>query len=225
MTSSKPTGIAPGAIVTIFGANLGATVGQVVYNVVPWTTSLSGITVTMDGTPVPIYRVLNLSGQEQLSLLAPFSIAGKTSTNIVVTNAAGTSSSVSVPVLPALPGIFILDSANNGAVHANGTIVTAPSPATHGETVVLYLTGMGTVSNAPQAGQPASLTTLSPTTFTPIVTMGGMPAQVSFSGLTPGFIGLYQINAVVPGGAAGASLDMTVQVNNVTRNTAKIALQ
>jgi uncharacterized protein (TIGR03437 family) len=223
--ASFQTGIAPGAIVTIFGSNLGAAAGQVIAAGATWATSLSGVSVTMDGTAVPVYRVLNVSGQEQLSVLAPFSLAGKNSTVVVVTTPGGSSAPVTVPVLGAQPGIFILDAASDGSVHANGSIVTAASPAAHGETVVLYATGLGTVSNGPQPGQPASSTTLAPANLTPQVTIGGFSAQVSFAGLTPGYIGLYQINVVVPNAAPSGAVDVTVQANNINSNTSKLAIQ
>jgi len=129
---------------------------------------------------VPVYRVLNLNGQEQLSVQAPFSLAGKIAqtVSVVVTNAAGTSVSVNVPVLGAQPGIFLLDSNNNGTVHANGSIVTAANPAARDETVILYLTGLGAVNNPPASGQAASLTTLSSTLVTPQVSMAGVNAPV-----------------------------------------------
>lgn len=220
--ASFQTGVAPGGIVTIFGTSLGAPAGQVV---AAWGASLGGVSVAFDGVPAPVYRVLNLNGQEQLSVQAPFSLFGKNSTSIVVTTASGSSAAVNVPVLAAQPGIFLLDAANDGAVHANGTIATAARPAVRGETVVLYLTGLGTVGNQPVSGQPASLTTLSTTVVTPQVSMGGSNALVVFSGLTPGYIGLYQINAVVPALVPSGSVDVSVTANGVVSNTAKIAVQ
>lgn len=224
--ASFQTGVAPGGIVTIFGTNLGASAGQVLTaSGGAWATSLSGVTVTMDGTAVPVYRVLNLNGQEQLSVQAPFSLNGKSATQVAVITAAGSSPAVSVPVLGAQPGIFILDAASNGAVHADGTIVTSANPASRGETVVLYLTGLGPVSNAPQPGQPASLLTLSNALVFPQVSIGGFLATPAFAGLTPGFIGLYQINVVIPAAAASAVVDVTVLSNGVTSNTAKLPIR
>ena len=224
--ASFQTGIAPGGIVTIFGSNLGAAAGQIVTAPgVPWPAQLGGTSVTMNGVAAPAYVVLNLDGQEQLSVQAPWSLSGSNSASLIVATAAGTSPGVAVPVLGAQPGIFILDAASSGATHANGSIAGVSNPASRGEVVVLYLTGLGPVMNQPATGATASLTTLSPTLVTPQVTMGGFQATPAFSGLTPGYIGLYQINVAVPAAVAAGLVDVTVQANGVTSNTAKIAIK
>jgi uncharacterized protein (TIGR03437 family) len=223
--ASFQTGVAPGGIITIFGSNLGAAPGQVITAPgAPWPAQLGGTSVTMNGTTAPVYRVLNLNGQEQLSVLAPFSISGLNSVVVqVVIPSLG--SAVQVPVLGAQPGIFILDGASSGATHADGSIAGAANPATRGEALVLYLTGLGPVDNPPASGASASLTTLAHTLITPQVTIGGFDAVVAFSGLTPGFIGLYQINVTVPAAVASGLVDLTVKSNGVTSNAAKIAIR
>ena len=224
--ASFQTGIAPGAIVTLFGSNLGAQPGQVAVSPgSTWPDTLAGVGVTMDGSPAPVYRILNLNGQEQLSVQAPFSLLGKNSVSVVVSTAVGTSAAVSVPVSAAQPGIFVLDGSSNGGTHANGSIVTAASPAAAREIVILYLTGLGSVNNQPAAGQPASSTTLSPTILPPQVFIGGFNAAVSFSGLTPGFIGLYQINVEIPVGVPAGVVDVNVRSNEVTSNTVKLPVR
>lgn len=225
--ASFQTGISPGGIVTIFGTNLGAAAGQtLIAPGSPWPSQLGATSVTMNGITAPMYYVLNQNGSEQLSVQVPWSLSGVNSATVVVTTSVGSSSPQTVPVLGAQPGIFVLDSASSGATHAaTGAIVTAANPAARGEYVVLYLTGLGPVSNTPASGSAASSTVLSPTSLTPVVTIGGFVASVPFSGLTPGFIGLYQINAQVPSAVASALLDVTVQANGVTSNTVKLAVQ
>jgi uncharacterized protein (TIGR03437 family) len=90
--------------------------------------------------------------------------------------------------------------------HADGSLVSATSPAAANETVVVYATGLGPVSGAMVTGKPASSTSLQPTTPQPATaTLGGIPATVSFSGLTPGFTGLYQVNVQVPANVPSGS--------------------
>jgi uncharacterized protein (TIGR03437 family) len=223
--ASFQTGIAPGGIITIFGTNLGAATGKTLTATgSPWPQQLGGTSVTINGATAPVYYVLNLNGQEQLSVQAPWSLVGASSAMVSVTTASGTSPSVTVPVLAAQPGIFILDSGSSGATHVSGLVAGASNPAASGEVVVLYLTGLGAVSSPPSTGTSASLTTLSPTVVTPQVMIGGVSAPVAFSGLAPGFIGTYQTNVTVPTGVSGL-VDLTVLANGVTSNKAKIAVQ
>ncbi len=149
--------------------------------------------------------------QEQLSVQAPWSLSGKNSVVVSVTTAAG-NAQVTVPVLGAQPGIFILDGASSGATHSSdGSVAGASNPAARDETLVLYLTGLGPVQNTPASGDAASLSTLSPTVIKPTVTIGGFDSTVIFSGLTA---------AVATG-----TVDLTVTANGVTSNTAKIPIR
>lgn len=224
--ASFQTGVTPGGIVTIFGSNLGAPAGQVVAAPgAPWPVHLSGTSVTIDGVAAPIYRVLNLNGSEQLSFQAPFSIAGKNSVGLSVSTANGQGQQVTVNVYGAQPGIFILDSDGTGAVHASGSPAGSANPAARGETLIIYLTGLGPVNNSPATGDAASSTTLAPTLITPQVVIGGFKADIAFSGLAPGFIGLYQINAVVPPATPVGTVDLTVAANGITSNTAKLVVK
>lgn len=94
-----------------------------------------------------------------------------------------------------------------------------------GEFITIYCTGLGAVSNPPTPGKPASNNPLSMTLITPKVTIGGQPATVSFSGLSPGFVGLYQVNAQIPDGSAGGSaVSVTLSLGGVESNTVTIAV-
>jgi uncharacterized protein (TIGR03437 family) len=91
------------------------------------------------------------------------------------------------------------------ALHPNETVISEASPAQVGETVAVYLSGMGVVSQPVADGQPAPSNPLSITTAQPEVflldTSGHyLQASISFSGLAPGYAGLYQINFTVPTG-------------------------
>jgi uncharacterized protein (TIGR03437 family) len=114
----------------------------------------------------------------------------------------------------------------NGAIlHADNQVVSTANPAARGEAIVLYVTGLGAVTDPPASGAPASSTQLSPTPELPSVTVGGRPAEVFFAGLAPGFVGLYQINLYVPQTAPSGSVDVVVTMNGRTSNAAKMAVE
>jgi len=87
------------------------------------------------------------------------------------------------------------------------------------------MNGLGPVSNQPASGEPSPSQSLAATTATPTVTIGGVAAQVIFSGLTPGAVGLYQVNAVVPATAPTGNQPIVVSVNGVNSQTSNIAVQ
>jgi uncharacterized protein (TIGR03437 family) len=80
------------------------------------------------------------------------------------------------------------------------------------------------VNHAPASGDPApdaSATTLA----TPTVTVGGVAAKIGFSGLAPGYAGLYQINVTVPAEAPPGVQSLTVSINGIAANTVLLPIQ
>jgi uncharacterized protein (TIGR03437 family) len=72
------------------------------------------------------------------------------------------------------------------------------------------------LNNQPASGDPASGTTLATTKNPPKVTIGGQDAPVQFSGLAPGFPGLYQVNVTVPTGISTGTVPISLTINGVT---------
>jgi uncharacterized protein (TIGR03437 family) len=118
-------------------------------------------------------------------------------------------------------------------VIANSASLAAPSgafpgsrPARAGEFLSIYCTGLGAVSNRPTLGSAAPSNPLAQTSATPTVSIGGVNAQVIFSGLAPGFVGLYQVNVRVPETApVGAAVPLILTIGGVQSNTATIAVE
>jgi uncharacterized protein (TIGR03437 family) len=129
------------------------------------------------------------------------------------------------------PAIFTTNAQGTGAgaiQDSSYRLVDSANPAIAGTTYILiYCTGLGAVSaNQPATGAPASSTELAPTTTPVTVTIGGVTANVSFSGLAPGYVGLYQVNALVPAGvAAGSAVPVVISRDAVTSNTVTIVVQ
>jgi uncharacterized protein (TIGR03437 family) len=94
----------------------------------------------------------------------------------------------------------------------DGSLVSSSSPAAANEAVIVYATGLGPVTGPMVTGKPASSTVLQPTSPDQATAkIGGINAPVSFSGFTPGFTGLYQINVQIPANVpAGSSLVITI---------------
>ncbi|MEP7352541.1 MAG: hypothetical protein ABI824_04855, partial [Acidobacteriota bacterium] len=90
----------------------------------------------------------------------------------------------------------------SAAFHA-GTRIRADfaNPAARGEILEIYATGLGPTTPAVDAGAPSSLTTLAWATVAPRLQIGGVDAELSFTGMVPGLVGVYQVNAKVPLGA------------------------
>jgi uncharacterized protein (TIGR03437 family) len=111
-------------------------------------------------------------------------------------------------------------------VDLSARLVDASNPTTAGNTILIFATGLGAVTNAPASGTAASGTTYSQTTTTPTVSIGGVPAVVSFAGLAPGTVGEYQLNVQVPQGiAAGPAVPVVVSIGGVQSNTVTIGVR
>jgi len=77
-------------------------------------------------------------------------------------------------------------------------LVTPTNPIHPKDSVIIYLTGMGLTTPAIAAGQAAPSSPLANAAAAPIVTLGGAKLTVTYAGLAPGEVGVYQINATVP---------------------------
>jgi uncharacterized protein (TIGR03437 family) len=84
--------------------------------------------------------------------------------------------------------------------------------------VLIYCTGLGAVSPTLLSGTATPNSGTLYNASLPSVTIGGSNAVVSFAGLAPSFVGLYQINAVVPS-VTGSSLPVIITAGSVTSNT------
>jgi uncharacterized protein (TIGR03437 family) len=222
--------ITPGSLVTIFGSGLAAGLSSA--NSVPLSTSLSDVTsVTINGVPAPLMFV----SSSQISAQVPWEVVPGPA-NVIVNRTSSSSQPMPVQVNAFAPSVFALGLASLQALATNvdGTL-TGPNgtvlglnahPATANDTITLYATGLGAVDPPPLDGA-ASSDAMRQTTSPPSVQIGGVPAQVSFSGLSPQFVGIYQLNVVVPGGVTtGDSVPVQVQTADGTNaNPVTIALQ
>jgi uncharacterized protein (TIGR03437 family) len=217
--------LAPGGIAGVFGTNL--SVGQAsALSDTPLPTTLAESSFTIGGFPAPLFFAM----PGQVNLQIPWELAGQTQASIVATVNGVQSNPETISLGTFGPGIFSINAsgAGQGAVLiAPGAQLAAPgTPVSRGAYVSIFCTGLGAVTNQPATGVAATANPLSQTITVPTVTIGGIGATVSFSGLAPGFAGLYQVNAVVPFGVTpGNAVPVVMGVGNASSNTVTIAVQ
>jgi beta-glucosidase len=218
--------VAPGSLVTLFGDFALTSPAQVSSGA--WPLTLSGLSVQFgSGLAAPIYYV---SGN-QVIVQAPWELAGQMQAAVTANIGGQTSTAENVPVIPLSPGIFSM----NGQGTGQGAIVDAftyqladaSSPAGAGVSYVqIYCTGLGAVTNQPPTGAPAGSNPLSQTLAKPTVTIGGINADVQFSGLVPGEVGVYVVNVQVPAAApSGDAVPLVISIGGATSNTVTMAVK
>jgi uncharacterized protein (TIGR03437 family) len=199
--SAPNNSVAPGQIVSIFGQNFIAA-GSASANRLPLPRELGpqNTTVTACGAAFPLYNVFLGQINAQIPLECP------TGGNVTVTvSVGGQVGTQTFTLAPASPGIFTVNGSGGGdgvIVDTNGTLISPGNPAGAGNYVVIYATGLGATNVQFGDGMPASQ--MNNTTLPVTVTIGGKPATVTYAGLTQDFVGLYQVNAIVPSGLTGS---------------------
>jgi uncharacterized protein (TIGR03437 family) len=136
-------------------------------------------------------------------------------------------------VAPTQPAVFTQDQSGTGAgvitvVKPDGTqfLNTASTPATSGDTLVIYCDGLGLVNPAVPDGSAAPASPPARTINPVTVTIGGQTASAAFSGLVPGFAGLYQVNVTVPGGISpAADVPLMITAGSVSSPAVTLAVR
>jgi uncharacterized protein (TIGR03437 family) len=192
--------IAPGALVSIFGSGLCLESAAAVS--VPLPTTLRGVSVTIGGIAAPLLYV----SPRQVNVQVPWSIASG-GTHIVLTTNGATLPALHTAIGSFSPGIFSTHSgagqaiavSRDGALAApEGSIPGVKAHAARvGDSILIFATGLGSVSPAISDGA-TSRDVLRNTITTPTVLIGGVSARVTFSGLAREFVGVNQINVIVP---------------------------
>ncbi len=220
--SSAPfiAGLAPGELITLYGSGLAAS--TVVAQALPFPTTLGDVQVSINGRPAPIYYV----SPTQISVIVPYETEISFAA-VQVTNNGAKSNTVTVYMNDAAPGIFSVPPGGLGyaaALHPDYSVVSAANPAKKGETIQVFLTGLGTVSPAAAAGAAAPVNPLSLTTGQFYVYIDGYDSNTSYVGLAPGLAGLYQINVTVPTTVSSGDVYLDVQADSNAFYTSQVKI-
>ncbi len=239
-------GAASGALVSSFGTGFpaGTNLNSPV-TAFPLPSTLSGVSVRVNGVLAPLLYVgvgpqFGAAGAFQINYQLPFETTpGVAFVEVLNNGTAITSEFLTVPA--AAPGVFSATQDGKGqgiVLNQNNVRNSSTMPEARGRVLQIYATGNGAqllnsitrlpISLASGAPAPIPATANDPlylTAFTPTVTIGGIAAAVEFSGLTPGFVGLWQINVRIPANApTGNEVPLVISVDGRTGNQTTVAI-
>lgn len=207
-SSGRP--LVPGGIISLFGSNLAPEIG--VAGNIPLERKLAGTSVRIGNVDAPLYFV----SPGQINAQLPFESQPGDTVSIVVNSNGRLTSPQLYQISPAQPGIF--KTATDAAVlDENFQLVTAENPAHIGRVIQIFAAGLGFTDPPVDtgAGGPSFSNVQIPVT----VTIGGIEAHVEYQGLAPNYVGLYQVNAVVPQGVTpGDAVPIVITQDGIPSN-------
>ncbi len=192
----KNSVLAPGSIVSVFGSSMTTSSTPATGSTFPLPTTLSGATVLIGGIPSPIFYA---SGG-QINAQVPFELPPNARPQVALQTAALYAVPETITIDAARPGIFTTDGSQGVVLTPGNQLVDAAHPAAAGDVLVVYCTGLGVTNPLVATNQRSPEAIPAVAAIQPTATIGGVNAPVKFAGLTPGFIGLYQVNVQVPAG-------------------------
>lgn len=221
-------GLAPCSIVSIFGSNLATASGM--GSSLPLVTTLNNSKISIGGIDAPFFY----ASATQVNVQVPCELPVNTQTQAVARLINGSVEADSIPesvtISEVQPAIFLANAPSTQGVILNNPalqIVDNTHPAAAGDVLTIYCTGLGAVTPAVATGVAAlggTNTSVAKNTVT--ATIGGVSATVLFAGLTPGLVGLGQVNLTVPAGVkAGSSVPVILTQKGVSSPVVTIAVK
>jgi uncharacterized protein (TIGR03437 family) len=201
--------IAAGSMVAIFGSNFGPLTGA---NATPLPTKLGGTQVFFNQVAAPLFFV----SPGPIVAQVPFEMYAQTAALVTVVNNGVFSQAATVALAPFAPGIFTTGTGDPVITDFNtGKLVSSSAPASRGDTLIIWATGLGPTLFDPLTGHPApgvASSTLLPVQVVLKSTASGaqITVPVGYAGLSPGFIALNQINLQIPQNAPTGTVILTV---------------
>lgn len=183
--------VAPGEILTIFGAGIGPVQGAngTFDSTGLLTTEVGGTEVRFDNIRAPVLY----AQQDQINLQVPYTVAGRAQTQMEIRYNGKAVAAAALAVTEAAPALFPV------AANQDGSPNSPSEPAPRGTILTFYGTGEGLTDGPNIAGRMAELPY--PRPLLPVtVAVAGLAAEILYAGSAPGLVGVFQLNARVPGG-------------------------
>jgi uncharacterized protein (TIGR03437 family) len=221
-------GVAPGSLVSIFGTNLASSLALA--DSIPLSTSLGNVTVRFNNIPAPLLFVNHdaVNG-DQINAQLPYAVASGNA-QVTVTRGGSASAPANLNVVSAAPGIFAVNFGVGQAIaygNNDGQLAAPPGsvpgltthPAKIGDpnTLAILATGLGAVNPPVTTGSAVTDGQVHRTVVNPTVMVGGVEAQLVFSGIQPQFPGVYQLNIIIAQGTpTGDKIPLQLVMDGIT---------
>jgi uncharacterized protein (TIGR03437 family) len=208
--------VAPGGLFSVFAGNLST--DTLLGPAAPWPASWNGIAVKLNGIAAPLEYV----GPNQVNAQAPFQLPPGPAQLTIESNGVATSP-VTVTIQATAPGVFLGPGGHAIAWNQDFSVNSPSNPAATGSYLSVYVTGQGAVDQPVANGATAPTDHVVNTVAATTATVGGIPADISFSGLAPGFAGVGQINLKIPDLPSG-DYPLVITIGGVASNTALVSV-
>jgi len=216
--------VAPGSIISLFGRNLVKQPEQAA--AVPLPRSLAGLAVRIGDVNAPLFYANN----GQVNVQVPMELSSNTAASAVITLEGKVSPPEPLLLSAVQPGIFTYDDGGTpraAVLDDKYRLIGRSNPAAPGAVIQVFATGLGPTTPQVKTGEAA------PTNPTAVLvpetqltaSIGGLPAEILFQGLAPGFVGLYQVNLRVPSGVASGDVPLVLTANGLRSNEAMLAVK
>jgi|GEM_PF-1206800 len=210
--------VAPGGFLSIYGSQLAQ---QATVNTAPVLPEiLGGTQVLLDGKPLALYYV----SPNQINAQMPNDQPPGT-VEIQAIRADERSNIQTVSVVDAQPDLLTYGGMRAVAINENGMVNGPANTAAPGESLVVYLSGIGVTNPPVRSGSLSPADPLARATGSSSASIGGEPASISYLGLTPGFSGLAQANILVPDRAQSGDRDLVIRLRGVDSNVVKLSIR
>ena len=205
-------GLGPGNIVQIYGSGLAGEPSAP--DVLPLPKAVNGTSVIIGGIEAPLYYV----SPGQINAQIPFELAAGNQYQVIVNANGALTTPQPIQLTAAVPAILQFNSGQVVAQHQDGTIVQDSSPATPGEYLTIYLTGLGATDIQVASGSPSPSDPPANVIDKPVLTLNKTQVPVIFAGLTPEEVGLYQIDFQLPQPLADGNYSLFITQSGATSN-------
>jgi uncharacterized protein (TIGR03437 family) len=212
-------GLGPGNIVQIYGSGLASQTSSP--TTLPLPTAMSGTSVIIGGVPAPLFYV----SPSQINAQIPFELTAGNQYQLIVSANGALTTPQPIQLNGGTPSILNFSSGAVVAQHLDGTLILDSSPAVPGEFVIIYSSGLGLTDIPVASGSASPADPPARVADPPVLTLNGNPINLLFAGLTPGLVGLYQVNFQVPTDLATGNYELALTQSGIPSNKGVLAVK